>query len=153
VLSIPGGREFVAFGDETIRILDRNGTVVHTVNKPDKGGYPIAVSPDGGTLVVAHIDIVRLMDTRTGELRHVLKGHTAGVRLAVFSPDGLRLFTGSIDQTVKVWDTTSWQEVLTIRHENTVVALALSADGHRLATQDQWNAHGQIFDATPLESK
>lgn len=51
---------------------------------------------------------------------------------------------------MRVWDTATGQQLLTLQHENAIYHLALSHDGHRLATQQQWNARGQIFDATPL---
>ena len=151
VLASPGRQELVAFRGPTIRVLDRNVAVLNTATTTEKFGSPIAVSPDASMLAVGYKDFIRLTDIRTGQVRHFLKGHTAAVRMGAFSPDGRRLFTGSLDQTVKIWDTATGQELLTIRLEDAVVGLALSADGNRLAVQDQGNGRGQIFDATPLE--
>ena len=47
---------------------------------------------------------VRLWDAVTGEQLLRWAGHTGGVALVSFSPDGTRLATTSADLTAKVWD-------------------------------------------------
>ena len=62
-----------------------------------------------------------------------LRGHTGGVVSLVLSEDGKRLFSGSMDSTIKVWDLETGQEIRTLRgHTNAVWSLALSRDGKRL---------------------
>lgn len=39
---------------------------------------------------------------------------------------------------------------LALRHENGLAAIAVGANGRRLATLEQWNGRGAGFDATPL---
>jgi predicted NACHT family NTPase len=52
-----------------------------------------------------------------------------------FSPDGRRLATASFDQTVKVWDSTRSQELLTLKgHTAPVFGVCFSPDGTRLAS-------------------
>jgi WD40 repeat protein len=49
------------------------------------------------------------------------------------SPDGKRLFSAGSDQTIKVWDTHTGTELMSLQgHSDDVISLAVSADGKRL---------------------
>jgi WD40 repeat protein len=57
------------------------------------------------------------------------------VLCVAFSPDGRRVATSSEDQTVRLWDVETGQEVLTLHgHTDIVPTVAFSPDGNRLAT-------------------
>jgi tetratricopeptide (TPR) repeat protein len=52
-----------------------------------------------------------------------------------FSPDGRRLASASYDQTVRVWDAASGQELLALKgHTDQVYGVSFSPDGRRLAS-------------------
>jgi WD40 repeat protein/predicted Ser/Thr protein kinase len=68
-------------------------------------------------------------------LLFTLAGHTGLVQEVVFRPDGKRLASASEDQTVKVWDVDTRQEVLTLRgHKGAVRGVCWSPGSNRLAT-------------------
>jgi WD40 repeat protein/tRNA A-37 threonylcarbamoyl transferase component Bud32 len=76
-----------------------------------------------------------------------LKGFPSRVHAVCFSPDGTRLATASLDQTVKIWDAQSGQEVLTLKgHANAVSSVCFSPDGTRLAT-GSWDQTVKVWDA------
>jgi WD40 repeat protein len=71
----------------------------------------------------------------SSQIRKTLKGHAAGVSSVAWSPDGMRLATGSKDKTAKVWDAVTGQELLTLKgHTLYVNSVAWSLDGKQLAT-------------------
>jgi len=76
-----------------------------------------------------------------------LKGHTAGLYNATFSPDGSRVATSSVDETVKIWDAATGKELLTLLvHSGDVHHVTYSPDGKQLATAGA-NGTVKIWDA------
>jgi WD40 repeat protein/serine/threonine protein kinase len=61
------------------------------------------------------------------------KGHTSVVWGVAYSPDGRRLASADWGGTVKVWDATTGQELLTLQGLASAVTVAYSPDGRRLA--------------------
>ena len=70
----------------------------------------------------------------TGKEIKTLTGHTNWVWVISFSHDGKLLASGSVDKTVKLWDTTG-KEIKTLTgHKDRVNGVSFSPDGKRLAT-------------------
>src|SRR5262249_34308480 len=64
-----------------------------------------------------------------------LQGHTKDLTSVAFSPEGRRLVTSSLDNTIKVWDTATGRELLTLQgHTEQVGRMVYSPDGARLAS-------------------
>jgi WD40 repeat protein len=71
----------------------------------------------------------------SGQQLHTLDAHSHAVRVAVFSPDGSRLVSGSIDQSIRIWDTNTWECLCTLTdHLHYVFALGFTNDGTRLCS-------------------
>jgi WD40 repeat protein len=64
-----------------------------------------------------------------------------------------RIATGSEDQTIKLWDAATGEEVFTLRgQQGTALGLAFSPDGHKLASGGMdWTV--KVWDATPLDAR
>jgi WD40 repeat protein len=82
---------------------------VSTLTGNSKEVYAVAFSPNDESPWIAsggEDGKVNVWDSRTGELVHSFRGHTGLVSSLAFGPDCRRLYSGSRDTTVKVWDLT-----------------------------------------------
>ncbi|MEO1331338.1 MAG: TIR domain-containing protein, partial [Pseudomonadota bacterium] len=67
--------------------------------------------------------------------RLVLQGHSSIVTSVTFSPYGTRLATASDDNTARLWDAATGEEIAALQgHSGRVISVAFSPDGTRLAT-------------------
>ncbi|CEJ62717.1 hypothetical protein PMG11_11209 [Penicillium brasilianum] len=64
-----------------------------------------------------------------------LEGHSNSINLIVWSPDGSRLASASIDKTVRIWDSATGQCSSTLEgHSDSVNSIAWSTDGSKITT-------------------
>ena len=102
-----------------------------------------AYSPDGSRLAHVGNRTIRLWDTLTGDelmASDTATGHLSGEKFDLlpspiaFNPDGTKLAWTTKDGDVRLCDTaTGQEEVFTHGHGQTVLGLAFSPDGERLA--------------------
>jgi WD40 repeat protein len=98
---------------------------------------PLALSADGQTLVTARSDnLLKVWDVQTGHEIRTLRGHASTPSLLAISADGQSLASVDSDNTVRVWATGAGEERNRLLHQGIVVFLAVSPDGHTLATSD-----------------
>jgi WD40 repeat protein len=64
----------------------------------------VAFSPDGTLVAFADPLVIKLWNIDKKSIVASFSGHTGAVSSIVFSPDGGKLISGSIDTTVMVWD-------------------------------------------------
>jgi WD40 repeat protein/tetratricopeptide (TPR) repeat protein len=96
-------------------------------------------SPDGTRIVtgggVNATGEASVWDARTGTLLFELRGHRGKVNSVAFSPDSMRIVTGSEDGTVKVWNARMPTARLELRGDRGWVgSVAISPDGTRVVT-------------------
>jgi WD40 repeat protein len=151
-----------ASSDQTVRLWDASTGQEILRLEGHTGEVNSAIfSPDEQTIVTASSDqTARLWDASTGQEILRLEGHTGKVNSAVFSPDGLlniiaaisdsdrqTIVTASSDQTVRLWDASTGQEILRLEgHTGEVNSAVFSPDEQTIVTasSDQtvrlWNA-------------
>ena len=79
--------------------------------------------------------------------RKTLRGHDKEVLSAAFSPDGKRVVTASSDNTARLWDAETGQQVAIMRgHDKEVLSAAFSPDGKRVVTASSDNT-ARLWDA------
>ena len=75
--------------------------------------------------------MVHCLESGEGVILH----HRDPVRTIAWSPDGIRLATGTTDGTVRVWNANAGKELLTLRgHGHSVTSLAWDPGGSQLAS-------------------
>jgi WD40 repeat protein len=141
----PDGKELaLAWGNGTITFCDaKTGMVLATTPQVFASNiFQIVFSPNGRLLAAAGREIeagrastAKILDAVTHKIVAVLAGHTDVVLSVGFSPDGRILATCGADDSIKLWETTTWKEIPpALRQKDVVVSLAFSPKGKRIAS-------------------
>ncbi|PVF92967.1 hypothetical protein CPB86DRAFT_809158 [Serendipita vermifera] len=65
----------------------------------------------------------------------IMRGHMGSILCVTFSPDGSKIVSGSHDQTICIWDSTSCASVSTLKgHSGSVLSVAFSPDGSKIVS-------------------
>jgi WD40 repeat protein len=145
-----GKRAAVAQGDGIIELLDcdRRITTQRLVG-PSEPVSVLAFSRSSEVLAVGTSQGgLALWDTGTGRMHAQLSGHSGGVQLAAFSPDGLTLATASGSE-IKLWDQRTGLELLQLtRPAKYIMSLAFTEDGNAFRALAQDTSGAELLEWT-----
>ena len=95
--------------DRTVKVWDlSSGTNIHTFDGPENYTRAVAFSHDLTRLALAVDDIIWIWDASCGKHLQKLKGHSRFASSVAFSCDSTRLASSSDDNTVRIWDASSY---------------------------------------------
>jgi eukaryotic-like serine/threonine-protein kinase len=116
--------------------------------------YSFALSKDGTLLATGDQKDGRVViwDAQTRQKITEIKGHQAGVSAIGFMPDGLRLVTAGDDRAVKLWNTRTWTQTLTLDAGAEMDTMAISPDGNTIVLVDHYAHRARIWNANDPES-
>ena len=95
-------------------------------------------------VLTAPINKAEAIDTLP--ITHIFGGHGDMVTAVAWSPDGGHILTGSDDGTARVWDTSTWENTLTLEHSDLVQSVVWSPDGTRILTST--DTYVYVWDTT-----
>lgn len=130
-----GDRLASAGGDGTIRLWDlTTNREINVFTGHEYSINAVAIAPDGLRLASGGADGTARIWTLRDAVEIASFGHRTAVRAVLFASDGRWLIT-ACDTEVKVWDALRQRQIASfVGHVKTIDALALSPDGHTLAS-------------------
>lgn len=141
--------------DKAFRHWDiSTGKELRNVGEQTRGSVRCAVSHDSKRVLSSRAGEVALWDLASGEKIGSFKG-TGGLSSIAFTPDGMRIATGSQDGELKIWDVSTGEERQLLsagRHWVEVVAIAphgrSAASAGRSGIVPLWDlVNGRLLDS------
>ena len=139
-----------ASSDTTVKIWQRDGKLVATLEDHQDTVVDVAFSPDNKVIAsVAEDHKLKLWDHQ-GTLLRTLVGHQGGIHKVAFSPDGSLIATASEDKTVRLWSSQG-KLLQVLVHPREILTVVFSWDGEIVATGDRdglvkfWDQSGNLM--------
>jgi WD40 repeat protein len=102
----------------------------------------------------------QLLTEQRANSRLILRGHTAAITYAAFSPDGSKIVTASLDHTARIWDAHSGRQLgPSLQNTGSVLMAEFNPDGKRVVTgcsdgtATVWDIESAHPIGTPMHAK
>jgi WD40 repeat protein len=120
-------------GYREVKLWQRPENVQRGAYAEEAAATALAVSPDGKWLAIGRADnSIKLQSLTDANNKKVLAGHAGPVMGLQFSADSTKLFSGSKDKSLRLWNVADGQQAGILETPQEVTALALNLDGTRL---------------------
>jgi WD40 repeat protein len=137
-------------GDQTAKLWQRDGTLLHTLQHKVSSVFALSFTPDSQRLVTSSVDGSIYLWSRKGKLLKTFEGHSAAIWDIALSPDGQRIASASEDSTIRLWSVDG-KPLKTLKgHQGGVWGVAFSPDGNLLASSSTdgtvkvWTLDGEL---------
>ena len=129
----PQGNLLASAGYREVKLWQRPSNVQTASFPQDQSVTSVATSPDGKWLALGRADhAIVLQHLADPNVKKVLAGHTGPVSALQFTADSSKLFSGSTDKTLRLWNIADGQPAGALETPHEVTSLALNLDGTRL---------------------
>ena len=120
-------------GYREVKLWQRATNVQRAAYAEEAAAVSLAVSPDGNWLAIGRADnSIKLQSLTDPNSKRVLAGHAGAVTGLQFSADSTKLFSGSRDKTLRLWNVADGQQTAILETPQEITALALNLDGTKL---------------------
>jgi WD40 repeat protein/serine/threonine protein kinase len=138
-VAMPHSAAWIATGsnDKSIQLWEPTGKLLRRITGFTSDVTALAVSPSDQFIFAGDgVGRCRLLRVDTGAVVWESRSHSRSITAASFLPNGERILTASIDNTVGQWDaaTGSEDQARVLKHPNAVTSLAVSPDGSQALT-------------------
>lgn len=153
-----GDRLLVGRPDQRVVLYDISTRQAQKTFQAPSDILSVALSPDGNWLatgggVFGKVGDLTIWDSSDAQPRHQIQGHRDWISALVFHPDNRRLFSGSYDRALRVWDVELGLEMMNLRgHGREITTLTLSEDGCILYSADRLGMVSS-WDARPINDE
>jgi WD40 repeat protein len=148
----PNG-SFIALARGRTHVWDaRTGKHIHSLGSEPRSNWELVFSPDETRLYAINLSgTCFVWEMPTGELIHEFEAHDPNFDMisGTLSPDGKRLIVAGHHGTIRLWDTDTWQLLLSLEHPGHIRGVAISQDGRTIGSVGSFPGVAAIWPAFP----
>jgi WD40 repeat protein len=148
----PDGKNFLTGDrDGKLTLWNNQGSRTDLFKSDQENTITSATFSPNGKLVVISIGMNAILMDLDGTIKQILKGHNGNIRQVKFSPDGLKILTGSYDGPAFLWDINGKLLRVFKGHLGSVNSVAFSPDGNTILTGSSdltarlWDLNGNLL--------